>query len=94
MQNLFETMIYVCELLTKEPDGGSAMIPIKIFMNLYQYLADLNCSAGKSIIRMGTSNSSDSCVSDKDISKQDVEIEDLIGVVEVTMENERWALEF
>ncbi|XP_071639790.1 uncharacterized protein [Temnothorax longispinosus] len=41
--NLFETMIYVCELLTHEPEGGSAMIPLRIFLDLYGYLADLDC---------------------------------------------------
>ncbi|EGI65759.1 Ropporin-1-like protein [Acromyrmex echinatior] len=42
--NLLETMIYVCELLTHEPEGGSAMIPLRIFLDLYRYLADLDCS--------------------------------------------------
>lgn len=37
-------MIYVCELLTREPEGGSAMIPLRIFLDLYGYLADLDCS--------------------------------------------------
>ncbi|KAL6261836.1 hypothetical protein P5V15_006922 [Pogonomyrmex californicus] len=42
--SLLETMIYVCELLTHEPEGGSAMIPLRIFLDLYGYLADLDCS--------------------------------------------------
>ncbi|KAG5337467.1 ROP1L protein, partial [Acromyrmex heyeri] len=42
--NLLETMIYVCELLTHEPEGGSAMIPLRIFLDLYGYLAGLDCS--------------------------------------------------
>ncbi|KAG5308096.1 ROP1L protein, partial [Acromyrmex insinuator] len=42
--NLLETMIYVCELLTHEPEGGSAMIPLRIFLDLYRYLAGLDCS--------------------------------------------------
>ncbi|KYQ56869.1 Ropporin-1-like protein [Trachymyrmex zeteki] len=41
--NLLETMIYVCELLTYEPEGGSAMISLRIFLDLYGYLADLDC---------------------------------------------------
>ncbi|XP_072743256.1 uncharacterized protein [Anoplolepis gracilipes] len=44
LQNLLETMIYVCELLTHEPEGGSAMIPLRIFLDLYGYLANLDCS--------------------------------------------------
>ncbi|KOC66458.1 Ropporin-1-like protein [Habropoda laboriosa] len=43
-KNLFETMIYVCELLTEEPEGGSAMIPLRTFLRLYEYLAELDCS--------------------------------------------------
>lgn len=37
-------MIYVCELLTEEPEGGSAMIPVRTFVRLYEYLAMLDCS--------------------------------------------------
>lgn len=37
-------MIYVCELFTDEPEGGSAMIPLKRFIDLYTFLADLHCS--------------------------------------------------
>lgn len=36
-------MIYVCELLTREPEGGSAMISLRIFLDLYGYLANLDC---------------------------------------------------
>lgn len=32
---LFDTMLMICELFTLEPDGGSAMIPISLFMELY-----------------------------------------------------------
>lgn len=37
-------MVYVCELLTEEPEGGSAMIPLLTFLNLYVFLAELDCS--------------------------------------------------
>lgn len=43
-QDLLATMIYVCELLTGEPEGGSAMIPAATFLRLYGYLAELDCS--------------------------------------------------
>ncbi|XP_026666784.1 uncharacterized protein LOC113463885 [Ceratina calcarata] len=43
-KSLFETMIYVCELLTEEPEGGSAMIPLPTFICLYEFLAKLDCS--------------------------------------------------
>ncbi|XP_015117771.1 ropporin-1A [Diachasma alloeum] len=44
---LFDTMLMICELFTLEPDGGSAMIPISLFMELYGYLAGLKCDGSK-----------------------------------------------
>lgn len=43
LQSLKETMILMCELLTDEPDGGSAMIPFYLFCDLYKYLAKMDC---------------------------------------------------
>lgn len=34
-RNITETMILICELFTHECDGGSAMIPLGLFMELY-----------------------------------------------------------
>jgi hypothetical protein len=34
--NLTETMIMICQLFTHEPDGGSAMIPLTLFMEMYE----------------------------------------------------------
>ncbi|XP_011303322.1 uncharacterized protein [Fopius arisanus] len=42
--NLLDTMIHICELLTSEPPGGSAMIPHTTLVNLYGYLAHLDCT--------------------------------------------------
>ncbi|TGZ32237.1 Cytochrome P450 9e2 [Temnothorax longispinosus] len=41
--SLTETMIMVCQLFSHEPDGGSAMIPLTLFMEIYEYLAGLAC---------------------------------------------------
>ncbi|KAF6200205.1 hypothetical protein GE061_006508, partial [Apolygus lucorum] len=41
--SLTRTMIELCELLTDEPEGGRASIPVTIFLNLYKYLAKLDC---------------------------------------------------
>ncbi|XP_074097349.1 uncharacterized protein LOC141526304 [Cotesia typhae] len=41
--SLFDTMLIICELFTMEPDGGSSMIPVNLFMEIYEYLAGLNC---------------------------------------------------
>ena len=36
--SIFETMLMICELFTHEPDGGSAMIPVTLFMELYGFV--------------------------------------------------------
>jgi hypothetical protein len=36
-------MVLLCELMTEEPEGGSAMVPLKLFLTLYRYLAELDC---------------------------------------------------
>ncbi|XP_039296266.1 golgin subfamily A member 6-like protein 22 [Nilaparvata lugens] len=41
--NLTQTMILLCELLTDEPEGGSAAILYQTFMTLYIYLARMDC---------------------------------------------------
>lgn len=35
--SLYDTMLMICELFTLEPDGGSAMIPVGLFMEIYGY---------------------------------------------------------
>lgn len=44
LQNLTNTMILICELLTEEPDGSSAMIPYTTFADLYRFLANIDAS--------------------------------------------------
>lgn len=34
--NLTETMIMICQLFTHEPDGGSTMIPLTLFVEIYE----------------------------------------------------------
>ncbi|KAG7214098.1 hypothetical protein KM043_001457 [Ampulex compressa] len=45
--SLFETMLMICELFSPEPDGGSAMVPVTLFMEIYGYLAGLRCDGGE-----------------------------------------------
>ncbi|CAK9831534.1 Ropporin-1-like protein [Anthophora retusa] len=45
--SLFETMILICELFTHEPEGGSAMVPVTFFMEIYGYLAGLRCDGSE-----------------------------------------------
>lgn len=41
---LTHTMILLCETLTKEPDGGSAAIPLEDFLTMYKLLATMDAS--------------------------------------------------
>lgn len=36
--SLYETMVMICELFTYEPDGGSAMVPVTLFLEIYGYI--------------------------------------------------------
>ncbi|EFA05212.1 uncharacterized protein LOC103313297 [Tribolium castaneum] len=42
--SLTQTMILICEILTEEPEGGSAMIPLSTFLDLYEFLARIDAS--------------------------------------------------
>lgn len=37
-------MILVCEILTEEPEGGSAMISLETFLDIYKFLACIDAS--------------------------------------------------
>lgn len=37
-------MILICEIMTEEAEGGSAMIPLDTFVNLYTFLAAIDAS--------------------------------------------------
>lgn len=43
-QNLTQTMIMICEILTEEPEGGSAMVTLETFVDLYRFLACIDAS--------------------------------------------------
>ncbi|XP_066153661.1 uncharacterized protein [Euwallacea fornicatus] len=47
--NLTHTMIMICEILTEEPEGGSAMIPLETFLDLYTFLARIDASHDQSL---------------------------------------------
>ena len=36
-------MILICETITEEPEGGSAMIPVDTFVWLFTILAQMDC---------------------------------------------------
>ncbi|XP_055373583.1 uncharacterized protein LOC129606958 [Condylostylus longicornis] len=48
--NLKNTMILVCDLLTNDLEGGMARIPIWMFLTVYNYLAELDCSKEQRIL--------------------------------------------
>lgn len=42
-------MITVCETLTEEPEGGSSMITLETFVDLYRFLAAIDASQPQTI---------------------------------------------
>ncbi|CAG9832136.1 unnamed protein product [Diabrotica balteata] len=42
--SLTESMKLICEIMTDEPEGASAMIPFATFMDLYTFLANIDAS--------------------------------------------------
>lgn len=34
--SLYDTMLMICDLFTMEPDGGSSLIPVNLFMEIYR----------------------------------------------------------
>ncbi|KAK6633692.1 hypothetical protein RUM44_004299 [Polyplax serrata] len=42
-RSLTQTMILVCELFTDEPEGGMATVPYTLFIDLYIFLAQMEC---------------------------------------------------
>lgn len=44
LQDLTHSMILICEIFTEEPEGGSAMIPVDVFVEVYKFLALIDAS--------------------------------------------------
>ncbi|CAH0549120.1 unnamed protein product [Brassicogethes aeneus] len=42
--DLTHSMILICEIFTEEPEGGNAMIPVDVFLDLYKFLASIDAS--------------------------------------------------
>lgn len=45
-------MNLICEILTEEPEGGSASIPLETFMDLYNYLAQIDASKPQTLLNL------------------------------------------
>ncbi|KAL7290118.1 hypothetical protein TKK_0015839 [Trichogramma kaykai] len=68
-RSLTETMSKVCELFTNEPEGGSALIPYSLFMEIYGYLAGLRCDGSERVSTATCSSTSeDICICSYDMS--------------------------
>ncbi|XP_059621229.1 uncharacterized protein LOC132264909 [Phlebotomus argentipes] len=48
--NLKDTAIMLCELLTESPEGSSAPIPLWMFKECYTFIAQLDCSREQTLI--------------------------------------------
>lgn len=79
---LSQTMILICEILTEEPDGGSAMIPVETFNSLYTYLARLSCGTIPTIEQIPSESSvHESTGSDKTKIKDTRSITAIKGII-------------
>ncbi|XP_065839453.1 ropporin-1-like protein [Oscarella lobularis] len=45
--NIISAMVFICEILTSCPEGGAAQIPLDTFLNLYNYLAEIDGEIAK-----------------------------------------------
>ncbi|KRT81124.1 hypothetical protein AMK59_5404, partial [Oryctes borbonicus] len=50
--SLTQTMILFCEIITEEPEGGSAMIPLEAFLEVYKFLAAIDASKPQTLINL------------------------------------------
>ncbi|KAK4878653.1 hypothetical protein RN001_011159 [Aquatica leii] len=50
--NLTNTMILFCEIITEEPEGGSAMVPLEIFLTVYKLLANIDASNPQTLLNL------------------------------------------
>lgn len=42
----------LCEILTEEPEGGSAMIPLETFLDVYKFLAAIDASQPQTLVNL------------------------------------------
>ena len=42
----------ICEILTEEPEGGSAMIPLETFLDLYRFLATIDAGHAQVLLNI------------------------------------------
>lgn len=45
-------MIMVCEILTEEPEGGSATVPVEVFCDVYRFLAEIDASEPQTLYNL------------------------------------------
>ncbi|XP_045508518.1 uncharacterized protein LOC123704253 [Colias croceus] len=73
-KSLTHTMILLCETLTKEPDGGSAAIPVQDFLMMYRFLAEMDAS--KDVKYMDGYREGDSSKQEQSIEEEEEITED------------------
>lgn len=66
-------MNLICEILTEEPEGGSAMIALETFMELYKYLAKIDASKPQTLRNLYFTDSLLNLWKDRKEQEEDVE---------------------
>ncbi|KAK5638438.1 hypothetical protein RI129_012733 [Pyrocoelia pectoralis] len=91
-ENLTQTMIMVCEILTEEPEGGSAMVPLEVFVDVYKFLAQIDASEPQKINNLYFTDSLLSIYREPPAvvsSESTIEVEEKIEEEEVVYEEEK-----
>ncbi|XP_048518820.1 uncharacterized protein LOC109538734 isoform X1 [Dendroctonus ponderosae] len=83
LQDLTHTMILICEILTEEPEGGSAMIQLETFLELYTFLARIDASCDQTVRNFAFRDSLLSLWKEKAEKEDAKEVEQQESVVEL-----------
>lgn len=75
-------MNLICEILTEEPEGGSATISLETFMDLYKYLAKIDASKPQKLLNLYFTDSLLNLWKDRKEQQEEVEEAKEISVKE------------
>lgn len=69
-------MILFCEVVTEEPEGGSAMISVETFIDIYTFLANIDASKGQVLLNQYFPDELLALLEKKEQQKEKVDVED------------------
>lgn len=82
-------MILACEILTEEPEGGSAMITIETFLDVYKFIACIDASQPQTLYNIYFTDSVLDLLEKMEQKESESKIsEETAGAIEVRPEEE------